>query len=243
VAFPPHPVLYCRSSYTHLPAGVKPIAPPDGNQDRAPSVLSTRRPRAERCTTFSATPAVVRDTRFSATPCHHGVVMVATVQRAATQLGPSGPFPYYMDIPRPLFLLRGTHGAAPSPAALFRGNRFAQRRRPVFRCSMCRGASRSAAACRPMWWRESVDAHFPYSAWVTIRRDTLDELIPASKNPCHAPAPPGTIPTSLRSPLLDPRPVPGDSLVDSARSVLRGERPFTPIRMEFLAERPGCFLP
>ena len=26
-------------------------------------------------------------------------------------------------------------------------------------------------------WRESVDAHFPDSAWVTMRRDTLDELM------------------------------------------------------------------
>jgi hypothetical protein len=26
-------------------------------------------------------------------------------------------------------------------------------------------------------WREAVDAHFPNSAWVTMRRDTLDELM------------------------------------------------------------------
>jgi hypothetical protein len=26
-------------------------------------------------------------------------------------------------------------------------------------------------------WREAVDAHFPDSAWVTMRRDTLDELM------------------------------------------------------------------
>jgi len=26
-------------------------------------------------------------------------------------------------------------------------------------------------------WREAVDAHFPDSAWVTMSRDTLDELV------------------------------------------------------------------
>jgi hypothetical protein len=26
-------------------------------------------------------------------------------------------------------------------------------------------------------WREAVDAHFPDSAWVTMSRDTLDELM------------------------------------------------------------------
>ena len=25
-------------------------------------------------------------------------------------------------------------------------------------------------------WREAVDAHFPDSAWITMRRETLDEL-------------------------------------------------------------------
>ena len=92
-----------------------------------------------------------------------------------TQLDLPVPFTYDLEIASTRYFASLDDGAAPL-LLLFSGTVFANvdGRLQVQQVPWSKEISCGLPA---KVWRESVDAHFPDSAWVTMRRDTLDELM------------------------------------------------------------------
>jgi hypothetical protein len=92
-----------------------------------------------------------------------------------TQLDLPVPFTYDLEIASTRYFSSLDDGAAPL-LLLFSGTVFAHGdgRLQVQQVPWSKEISCGLPA---KVWRESVDAHFPDSAWVTMRRDTLDELM------------------------------------------------------------------
>jgi hypothetical protein len=92
-----------------------------------------------------------------------------------TQLDLPVPFTYDLEIASTRYFSSLDDGAAPL-LLLFSGTVFANvdGRLQVQQVPWSKEISCGLPA---KVWRESVDAHFPDSAWVTMRRDTLDELM------------------------------------------------------------------
>jgi hypothetical protein len=92
-----------------------------------------------------------------------------------TQLDLPVPFTYDLEIASTRYFSSLDDGAAPL-LLLFSGTVFAhvEGRLQVQQVPWSKEISCGLPA---KVWRESVDAHFPDSAWVTMRRDTLDELM------------------------------------------------------------------
>jgi Family of unknown function (DUF6084) len=85
------------------------------------------------------------------------------------------PFTYDLEIASTRYFASLDDGVAPL-LLLFSGTVFAtvDGRLPVQQVPWSKEISCGLPA---KVWREAVDAHFPNSAWVTMRRDTLDELM------------------------------------------------------------------
>jgi hypothetical protein len=92
-----------------------------------------------------------------------------------TQLDLPVPFTYDLEIASTRYFASLDDGAAPL-LLLFSGTVFANvdGRLQVQQVPWSKEISCGLPA---KVWREAVDAHFPNSAWVTMRRDTLDELM------------------------------------------------------------------
>ena len=92
-----------------------------------------------------------------------------------TQLDLPVPFTYDLEIASTRYFASLDDGAAPL-LLLFSGTVFANvdGRLQVQQVPWSKEISCGLPA---KVWREAVDAHFPDSAWVTMRRDTLDELM------------------------------------------------------------------
>jgi len=93
----------------------------------------------------------------------------------STELDLPVPFTYDLEIASTRYLASLDDGAAPL-LLLFSGTVFANvdGRLQVQQVPWSKEISCGLPA---KVWRESVDAHFPDRAWVTMRRDTLDELM------------------------------------------------------------------
>ena len=94
----------------------------------------------------------------------------------STELDLPVPFTYDLEIASTRYFSLAGRRRDPAAAAVQR-DRVRHRRRPASGAAGAVEQGDQLPACRRKVWREAVDAHFPDTAWITMSRDTLDELM------------------------------------------------------------------